>query len=139
MKEQFTDYDTAKMLKELGFDERCMAFHHEGTMYSFGDDKDNEFVLTHKHSTCNSKKTICLPLWQQIEEWLWEKHKEWIAMDGDTIQGRTFFSSSVCSESIGRNFSGKSIHSEHTPITAKTEGIKAAVKHKHEQFKTQTP
>lgn len=74
MKEQFADYETSKMLKELGFDELTLAYTHK-------DGGKEMFSIDHSVEKYNSKKTkwfIAHPLWQQVEQWLWERYGMYI-------------------------------------------------------------
>ena len=128
MNEQFTDYETAKRLKELGMDEICIGFFNPsytemGGSLLFsnnGGDFDNWNKKEH---------LISAPLWQQVEQWLWEEHKIEVQ---------------VCKDYLNDPFTVQlydhkeedSINLEHyvtgSPITAKNEGIKKAVEYLHE-------
>lgn len=122
---QFVDYETAKMLKELGFNELTISFY-----FNNGDDGFVEGYVPDS-PVCNSKlynpsqQDISRPLWQQAEEWLWEKHE---------IVIRVIYDSIIFHSIIGRkNFSvidTLKIDFD-SPITAKIEGIKQAIKYIH--------
>ena len=66
MKKQFVTYEIAVKLKELGFDEPCLAYYSEGTLLS-------EFVLDHSknvfYTQTNNDYEISAPLWQQAIDW----------------------------------------------------------------------
>lgn len=70
MKEQFVTYEIASKLKELGFDEECCA--------SFDINYPSEqeiFQFPVRRFTNNHIKA---PLWQQVIDWLRDKHYLWI-------------------------------------------------------------
>lgn len=118
MKDQFVDYETAKMLKELGFDEKCFAWYiiQEKT------------IVIEKCET-NTIGVLKSPLWQQVEQWLWEAHKIRFI-----IEGCSCFCLYVCDSEQREIYSDRS-EKFLSPITAKNEGIKAAVKYLHRQIK----
>jgi hypothetical protein len=69
MKEQFVSYEIAVKLKELGFDEKCIAYY--GNIY--GEiELLSEFVLDHSRmvSSVQSDNETSAPLWQQVIDWL---------------------------------------------------------------------
>jgi hypothetical protein len=71
MKDQFIPYEEALALKELGFDEPCLAFYEE---------EKNKLVTFHSDSYQEVKGTTCLfeqtnaPLWQQAFDWFRKEH-----------------------------------------------------------------
>ena len=69
MKEQFVTYEIALALKELGFDEKCIAFY-----YIFDDEE--KFLISTISNTNSSWDNgyISAPLWQQVIDWFREKH-----------------------------------------------------------------
>lgn len=87
MKEQFVPYEIANILKEKGFDEPCF-----GTYNSFGDfiQSNSEYPLPKNsdklhddiwlkhiqtHFPDHTPDMLCTaPLWQQVIDWLREKH-----------------------------------------------------------------
>lgn len=77
MKKQFVPYELALMLKEKGFNERCVA-SWLGKIFSF----DGKEVLHIDERYGNGQDQIylqlpikCLaPLWQQVVNWFREKH-----------------------------------------------------------------
>jgi hypothetical protein len=111
------------MLKRLGFDEECYGF--------FVKMKDGWDVMELKCR--NEKHAITAPLWQQVEAWLWEKHEVAIfpavaiTEEGDK---KPFYWSE-----IGLDIEREDPEMFNSPITAKIEGIKSAVKHLHNQLK----
>ena len=64
---EFIPYDRALALKELGFDEPCLAFYNgkflESTDYNFDNDTSKDIGLC-----------IVAPLYQQAFRWFREKH-----------------------------------------------------------------
>ncbi len=125
MKEQFADRETSQMVKKLGMDESCMAY------YGWGKD-GHELTITallRKNSEepiSKIRNFFVAPTLQQIEEWLWEKHKIYISL-------KTYHKKFYCriSNPLANTIITKQVA---FPVTAKIEGIKAAVKHLHEQL-----
>lgn len=119
---QFVDFEIAKMLKELAFDAECRDYYDEnGELTKCVHYKDGLFI-----SFKNSDELYTTaPSWQDIEQWLWEKHEIVIRVIYDSkifhsIVGRKNFS---VIDTLGVDFD--------SPITAKIEGIKSAIKHLH--------
>lgn len=120
---EFADSETAKTLKELGFDEECFAFYNYRTYINpFRVDSDRMCKNSENQKGVFSFNAC--PLWQQVEQWLWEKkkivvrieqlgnHWLWIRIEPKTIP--------LCC-----------LDKYDSPITAKIEGIKQAIKHLH--------
>ena len=91
MKNQFCSYEIAKQLKELGFDEKCIASYYTNIKENntakydvrkklnasfdynaFIDEDDSGYIR-------NSDKEyyISAPLWQQVIDWFREKYNLW--------------------------------------------------------------
>ena len=70
MEEQFCTYSISLKLKELGFDEPCLAYYSGETLLS-------EFVLDYSktvfYTQTNNGYEISAPLWQQAISFLKEK------------------------------------------------------------------
>lgn len=90
MKDQFVTYEIAKKLKELGFNEECLAAYMKSPKHLIKEQGD--FGLrTHGNpfgfdigSVFNDKlkdQNAATPLWQQAIDWLREKHKIEIAQN----------------------------------------------------------
>ena len=66
MKTEFIPYEQAVELKELGFDEPCLAWHNSGRLF------------IDSYNAINSKMDFdyccALPLYQQAFRWFREKH-----------------------------------------------------------------
>ena len=114
MNNQFVPFETAKKLKELGFDEESVS---EG-MYS----AEGKFIGM-KLKNYSFMSTIHAPLWQQVEEWLWEEHRIFLSL------GLTHFSVYDYKKENGTCEVYFKAGLEENPIQAKQEGIKAAVNH----------
>ena len=75
MKEQFTTYEIALKLKELGFDEECFAYFHPDSdfcMFEYYDlERQNSTIQSHYGGI----KQCTAPLWQQVIDWFRENHK----------------------------------------------------------------
>jgi len=68
--------------------------------------------------------------WHSIEEWLWENHRMWIYIGIEYTHNQYDWEIIKYSEWVDN-----SEDSWKSPITAKIEGIKAAVKYLNEQLK----
>lgn len=68
MKSQFIPYEHAKMMKDLGFEDVCYGF------YAYLENQKMWIVMDLIKSK-NEGYGVSAPLFQQAEEWLWEKHK----------------------------------------------------------------
>lgn len=131
MKNQFADYDTSKMLKEIGFDEPINEYY-AGT-YSYHYFLKNNFNMKGfhfdnvelSHLTC---EFISAPLWQQVKQWLWEKHDTAIILDSMTEKLWVYKIFKLDKLFIC------STHLFDSPITAEIEAIKQAVIHLHKQI-----
>lgn len=73
MKEQFADYETSKMLKELRFDEVCLSFYSN---YNQQVNRNDSWDMGFTSKDLTKDFMECLaPTWQQVKQWLWENHK----------------------------------------------------------------
>jgi hypothetical protein len=73
MKNLFVSYNIAKRLKDLGFDEDCLAYYEpNGTLRSIG-----PIIFDYEGLSRNTgyKDIIAAPLWQQVVTWLRTKKK----------------------------------------------------------------
>jgi hypothetical protein len=69
MEKEFIPYEQAVALKELGFDEPCIAFY---TQNAYGDGKELQWFR--KPNDCNSDYVfISAPIYQQAFRWFREK------------------------------------------------------------------
>lgn len=117
---QFVYYETAKMLKQLGFDEPCFKYYNI---------LENLIDVFNFNSNPNNIGNSCsAPLWQQAEQWLWEKHKTWFKVHA--VGNDSSFVNIYSKDHFVETLDGFS-----SPITAKTEGIKQAIKHLHSNSK----
>ncbi len=132
MKEQFADYETSKMLKELGMEEVCFAsIDSESIIHPLQIDDYQELLFEQEISAYNDKPCVPSPLWQQVKQWLWDKHK--IILEVDEVEnGKIYCSVSKLNESYLFE-----TEVSFSPITAEIEGIKAAVKYLHPHPKQQ--
>lgn len=122
MKDQIVPYETARMLKELGFDEMCIATYrhdkgHEPTPIRIKPDGEKNSYWENTHEC----KIYTAPLWQQVKQWLWDKYKVSMEVTNyvESEQGYKF--------KIWNTKEWLSGFS--SPITAENEGIKKAVEH----------
>ena len=72
MEEQFVTYEIALKLKELGFGEECLAWYYLPANAI----NENDYILALDSETPENQVVyIKAPLWQQVIDWLREKHK----------------------------------------------------------------
>ena len=79
MKEQFVTYKIALKLKELGFNEECLAYYHDKTepyLCRYLDSNNGAFNINCRHVLFDTDCTA--PLWQQAIDWFREKHNLYI-------------------------------------------------------------
>ena len=76
MNEQFCNYEISKKLKDLGFNEKCLAvFYQEKFMNGHIEPYVWNLINSIKtNSDCNSIDIVTAPLWQQVIDWLREKY-----------------------------------------------------------------
>lgn len=123
MKEQFVDFETAKMLKGLGFKEKCFAVIDSGGIV-YRDDKPINTPTEH----------VTAPLWQQVEDWLW--HNQNIIIEVVDVSTEAEDEEPGIEEfevSVKQKKDFIQITQRDCPILAKNEGIRAAVKHLYDQ------
>ena len=70
MNKEFINYEQALALKELGFDEPCVAFYEQSERLSIGFNWLNEGGKNSNLQECTA------PLYQQAFRWFREKHKQ---------------------------------------------------------------
>lgn len=68
MKKQFATYEIALKLKELGFNEECLGYYHVNEGYTKG------YAFCYSENTRTSDCSVLAPLWQQVIDWLRDKH-----------------------------------------------------------------
>lgn len=117
METEFATFEISKLLKELGFNEKCL-----GCYYIIPESEIGRLMFHDVEFDCDSK--IKAPLWSQIKLWLWKERK---------IDIRIFV------DSLGSNFSfimfwknvsvGLATHYFNSPISAEIEGIEKAVEY----------
>jgi hypothetical protein len=83
--EDYVSYKTAKLLKEKGFDEKCIAVYHDGELQLvsslgiFSSKGYGEQILTYTNSECEwSPIMISAPTIQMTMKWLREVHNVFI-------------------------------------------------------------
>lgn len=132
MKDQFVPYKYAKMMKKLGFDEETIH-------YSINKNKKKIFsyLPVRKWNTSSFYMenerifpNIALPLYQQAEEWLWDKYNIQISEKEDLMANAGYYS--VIKE-VGISKSESNFHL--SPVTAHREGILKAIEYLHKQIK----
>ena len=128
MKGLLADFMTSKMLKELGFNEDCIAFYEEDGEFKYNNGTQ-EFG---SNWLANNKKNIeyySAPLLEQVKKWLWMEHRIF------TIARPISWSENTYRFESYRDGFGIvcSIDDEHldSPLTAENEGIKKSVEYLH--------
>ena len=78
MKEQFVPYDIALKLKELGFNERCLAIYINSVLKPITQKpiSGNQYYVFNsvKNNILINPMNCTAPLWQQAIDWFREKH-----------------------------------------------------------------
>lgn len=130
-KERFlADFDSAKMLKGLGFDELCMAFYEDDGEFKYNNGTtsfENNYLAKNK----SDLEYYTAPLWPQIKSWLWEKYCIEIYPSGRFESGQYRFR---VYEKDTFLFEGESKFS--SLIVAEIEGIKSTVRWLYEKKST---
>ena len=125
MEKQFADYETSKKLKELEFDESCFGVYSINGKFSYA----HKVLQTYRPKNSQVGIFPTAPLWQQVEEWLFDKHK--IRIDilshGD-VPDHDF----ICSVLLNESVLVQSVF-EH-PIKARMDGIRQSVEYLHKQL-----
>ena len=84
MKEQFVTFEIALKLKELGFDEPCLACFTDGEIHF---EKPNYLLSQQKANYIfKFRNTILAPLWQQVIDWFLSQYNIWIIVDTSLIK-----------------------------------------------------
>lgn len=123
MKDQFADYETSKMLKEIEMNEKL----------SFGYYQHGGELIQKQTNNGQQQATYEAYLWQQAEAWLWEKYKLYFNVE---LHEAVFFQCNIsCSGILLFTSNIEKSKSDTNPLIAKIERIKQAVKYLHEQLK----
>jgi len=82
MEKEFIPYELALRMKQLGFNEPCLAF--------YGD--ENDFSMDSSRKNNPFRKTECVaPLYQQAFRWFREKNDLYYTIEGSKKYGFAFF------------------------------------------------
>ncbi len=73
MEKQFVTYEIAKKLKELGFDEPCLAWYCNNMNILYAN-LYNGNPIEGNNPPMPKQIDYYAPLWQQVYEWIYEKH-----------------------------------------------------------------
>lgn len=135
MKDQYADYETSKKLKELGFDELCHCFYEEDETFKFNNGDEYTDGSTAKGNWLANNKTLSddfyvAPTWQQVKQWLWEKHNIRIETPFSVVT-HSYYINILKREGINSEMKfGKTIfYTAENPIAGEIEGIKKAVEY----------
>ena len=78
MEKEFIPYEQALALKELGFDEECLAVYRGGSLYGSGTSVNRYYESGHwqleKNSNYNGDNWIASPTFSQAFRWFREKY-----------------------------------------------------------------
>lgn len=134
----FADFQTAKMLKELGFKEDCIAFYEEDGEFKYNNgtkDFNNNWIAKNKDGI----EYYSAPLCWDLKKWLWDKHKTHIEIThiitNYPIHDKLVFKTEI----ISHEKENKIVFTFHkrleqifiSSIDAEIEGIKKAVEYLH--------
>ena len=70
MNKEFCTYEQARALKELGFDEPCIAYYNKKELFSFTQICNEPF----KRHYIKMSNRLCTPTFSQAFRWMREKH-----------------------------------------------------------------
>ena len=92
--EDYVSFETAKLLKEKGFNEKCISVYHDGELQLvsslgiFCGEGYGEQILTYTNSECEwSPIMISAPTLQMAMKWLREVHNLHCSVDYDYVLG----------------------------------------------------
>lgn len=80
MKHLFVPYELALILKEKGFDEPCLGRYRDKKFQLYSVIKEHCY-----NSDPISNKDISAPLYQQVIDWFYNKHRIFVEADGYII------------------------------------------------------
>jgi hypothetical protein len=150
----FADYEHSLMLKELGFREPCVSFYDRqevvhpniqevGTLISMKftisesqeekerlKDYDEDDYVFIDFIPSDDMKDVLRPTWQQVKQWLWEKHNIYIEI-GETIREKFHYHIYKKRETDRNTIWTDAMFT--SPVTAEINGIKKAIEHLREQ------
>jgi hypothetical protein len=92
MKEQFVPYEIALILKDKGFDELCLGYYREDAQKKDG--SLYEYITPYEYDEvkeCEHMIPVFAPLWQQVIDWLREKHSLDIMTRQLQLDGRSYY------------------------------------------------
>lgn len=127
MKDQFLPYESCRMLKELGFNEECFVFYN-------GSEGGLVYPVSAKREHMNEEweRTFIAPLYQQVKQWLWEKHQMHIKHEMVSDDCFEYYIRIKMSQLVKYSDS----RAYKSPVIAEREGIKAAIEYIYENTKS---
>lgn len=130
--EDYVSFETAKLLKEKGFDEKCISVYHNGKLQLvsslgvFCGEGYGEQILTYTNSECKwSPIMISAPTIQMAMKWLREVHRLDIDISIEYIPKKVYFYS-IFKKTVIRDID--CLHSE-TNFKSYEETCSAAIKY----------
>lgn len=88
MRKLFVPYELAVKLKELGFNEPCLARYYNN---------GKEFILKPTANNLVGSYVVLTPLYQQVFDWFREEHNIHSYINLTNIQGRLTYHVNICS------------------------------------------
>ena len=126
LQNQFADLDTSTKLKELGFNEPCLKYYLDTHVNRSAKNYTGQW-------NGNGLKTS-IPLWSQVKEWLWQKHKIFVTSFKWASDKLGWDYSIVDKNEDVPPYMAKEDHHLDSPILAEVEGIKKAIEYLHSQL-----
>lgn len=139
MKKLFAPYEIAIQLKEKGFDEPCIAEYVNGFLMNHmqftveEEDRDSDwstYTNSHTNWTRTKDRVVCsAPLYQQVVEWLREKHNKVIEVSLYYKDSKDSWTYEIMEYGIHKTYSTINKHKTHkTYNQALNEAINEALK-----------
>lgn len=82
-KEDYVSLETAKILKEKGFDEYCGAYYHLNCD-DMTEDECFEVATDNDFKNSNNVYRVGAPTLYEAQKWLWENHKMFVSAAPDS-------------------------------------------------------
>ena len=103
MEKEFIPYKQALALKELGFDEECLAVHRGGSLYGSGTSVNRYYEEGHwqleKNSDYNGNNWIAAPTFSQAFRWFREKYGDYLLYSFGVIPHFTIIQNLIIEDS----------------------------------------
>ncbi len=130
MKNKFADFETSRMMKALGYADKCFGFYaNEGEVHNITDN------AWHEHKSMKAEVPVVSPLWQDVEAWLWEKFNIQCRETNMSIGHGWYATYKICGSRDLQTVFDEEMPADFfpSPIEAKIAGLKNAVKWLYEK------